>query len=234
MAIGSAAWKGLIRDGGARLGVPVTGRQLELFASHAAILLHWNRRTNLTAITEPRAVAVRHVLDSLAPLPWLPERGALLDIGSGGGFPGLVLKIARPALSVSLIDAARKRVSFLSHAIRSLGLEDVTACHVRAEALERQTQGTRGFDVVICRALASLHELIPMALPLLAPAGSLIAMKGRTGEAEAEIADCRERFTPAGAEGPVHGGSSLVLSLRAYTLPFEETERTLVTVARRL
>jgi 16S rRNA (guanine527-N7)-methyltransferase len=228
LEVGSPAWKGMIRDGAGQLGVQVTERQLALFGRHAALLLHWNRKTNLTAITAPGEVAVRHVVDSLAALPHLPERGALLDIGSGGGFPGLVLKIARPALSVTLIDAARKKVSFLSHVIRSLGLSDIAARHIRAEGLQDGS-----FDVVICRALCALPEFIDMALPLLAPKGRLIAMKGRIEETEAEIAHCTAgRYPPEGPQDPAPGGRPFSISMRAYPLPFEETERTLVTIDR--
>jgi 16S rRNA (guanine527-N7)-methyltransferase len=218
----------MIRDGARQLGVQVTEGQLALFGRHAALLLHWNRKTNLTAITAPGEVAVRHVVDSLAALPRLPDRGALLDIGSGGGFPGLVLKIARPALSVTLIDAARKKVSFLSHAIRGLGLSDIEARHIRAEDLR-----DGAFDVVICRALCALPEFIDMALPLLAPTGRLIAMKGRMEETEAEIAHCAAgHYPPEGPQDPAPGGRPFSISMRAYTLPFEETERTLVTIDR--
>lgn len=215
MEIGSPIWKERVRDGATQLGVAVTDPQLDLFARHAVLLRHWNRRTNLTAITRPEAVAVRHVVDSLAPLPFMPERGALLDIGSGGGFPGLVLKIARPALSVTLIDAARKKVSFLTHAIRRLALADITARHIRAEALA----GAETFDIIICRALCAVHDFIEMALPLLAPAGRLIAMKGRTEETEAEIAPCATRYP-------------FSVSMKSYPLPFEGTERTLVLIDR--
>jgi 16S rRNA (guanine527-N7)-methyltransferase len=228
MEIGSSAWKALVRDGAGQLGIAVTESQLDLFARHAALLLHWNRRTNLTAITGPAEVAVRHVVDSLAALPCLPERGTLLDIGSGGGFPGLVLKIARPALSVTLIDAARKKVSFLAHAIRNLGLGgEIAARHVRAETLRAGS-----FDVIISRALCSLPDFIGMALPLLAPAGRLLAMKGRRAEAEAEIAQCAGGYPPEGAPDREEGGQPLSIAMRAYILPFEETERTLVTIER--
>jgi 16S rRNA (guanine527-N7)-methyltransferase len=223
MELGGATWNRLIQEGGAQLGVAVSEAQLALLTAHAALLLHWNRKTNLTAITDPAGVAIKHVVDCLAPLPLIPDAGRLLDIGSGGGFPGLVLKIMRPALQVSLIDAARKKVSFLAQAIRNLGLKDIAARHIRAEALGKSDPPER-FDIITCRALCALIELVPLARPLLTPEGRVIAMKGRRSETEIEI----DRLSQGDAIFRNPAGSSLTTSVQAYTLPHEETERTLV------
>ncbi|MCP4693468.1 MAG: 16S rRNA (guanine(527)-N(7))-methyltransferase RsmG, partial [Desulfobacterales bacterium] len=101
MEIGSNRWKRLLLDGAARLGAPMDESQAEAFAEHARELLLWNRSISLTTITDPRAVAVKHFLDSLAPASLLPENARLLDIGSGGGFPGIPLKVLFPAMTVT-------------------------------------------------------------------------------------------------------------------------------------
>jgi len=105
---------------------------------------------------------------------------SLLDIGSGGGFPGIVLKILKPEISVTLIDSSRKKVNFLSHVIRLLELENITAHHFRAQDMDK----TEKFDVIICRALSSLKEFVSMALPLISQGGIIIAMKGNPDESE--------------------------------------------------
>lgn len=112
MEIGAPAWRRMLQAGSLEMGRAITEVEMDQLALHATELIRWNRKTNLTAIRVPEEIAVKHVLDSMAPLPHLPAAGRLLDIGSGGGFPGMVLKILRPGLSVTLIDASRKKSVF--------------------------------------------------------------------------------------------------------------------------
>ncbi|AOY58106.1 MULTISPECIES: 16S rRNA (guanine(527)-N(7))-methyltransferase RsmG [Desulfococcus] len=194
MEIGSPEWLALIESGAAAMGLSVSPSQARLFARHAEVLLDWNKATNLTAITTPEAVAVKHFLDALMPSRHIPSGSVTLDIGSGGGFPGIPLKIMDPSLSVTLIDTVRKKVSFLNYLIRVLGLQDISAHHIRAEALAMQHPMAGAFDVIVCRALTALDGFIRMARPLLKSDGLLIAMKGEISEkeiiaAEALIAD---------------------------------------------
>ena len=103
----------------------------------------------------------------------------MLDIGSGGGFPGIPLKVLRPKLSVTLIDASRKKVSFLKHVIRTLKLDNIDAFHIRAEDLAAHPSYLNRFDVIISRALSSLEHFVRLAVPLLAKWGIIIAMRGK-------------------------------------------------------
>jgi 16S rRNA (guanine527-N7)-methyltransferase len=184
MIVGSSDWQRMIRDAASRLGVDISPAATEMFAAHACELLRWNQKINLTAITEPAAVAVKHFVDAVAALRVLPPGGRLLDVGSGAGFPGIPIKIARPALRVTLVDAARRKVNFLNHLIRTLALEQTAARHVRVEALAADRRHAGGYDVVICRAFADLAAFVAVGLPLLAPGGRLVALKGRAAEAE--------------------------------------------------
>ena len=136
--IGSDAWIDLLVQGADRLGHSLSPDQARQMALHVQLLLEWNQRTNLTAITDPVHVAVKHCLDAIAPLHLLPEEGALLDIGTGGGFPGIPLKIMRPDLDMTLIDSVRKKISFVNHVIRQLHLPRIEALHVRAQTLAEQ------------------------------------------------------------------------------------------------
>jgi 16S rRNA (guanine527-N7)-methyltransferase len=147
-------------------------------------LQRWNRRRNLTAITERDEILEKHLLDSLTLLPFLSCSGRLLDIGSGAGFPALPLKIACPDLEIVSVDAAGKKIDFQRHIARAFGLEGFTALHERIESLVDHPDYCRAFEVVTARALCSLGELQAMARPFLAPGGRLLAMKGPGGSEE--------------------------------------------------
>lgn len=147
------------------------------------LLLKWNEKINLTAITDPGEMRIKHIEDSLALLPYIKDAKTILDLGSGAGFPGIPLKMERPSLDVTLLEATRKKVSFLQAAIAQLGLKGITAVCGRAEdpaVIERL--GT--FDVVVSRATWELGRFIPLALPYLCPSGKIVAMKGAKWEEE--------------------------------------------------
>lgn len=219
MKIGSQAWLKLIEDGAAAMDIRVSPAQADLFARHAEALLAWNRTTNLTAITAPEDVAVKHFIDAAAPSPHIPAGSAVLDIGSGGGFPGIPLKIMAPSLSVTLIDSVRKKASFLKYVIRTLKLEGITVRHIRAEALAGQPDMARSFDVIVCRALTALADFIRMGRPLLKDGGIMIAMKGDIS---------REEITAARAlAAPKDASEKISIETIHYTLPVLNLRRRL-------
>jgi len=184
MQIGDPEWNRMIVTGAETLGVRVSAAQAAQFEAHIRELLLWNRKTNVTAITQPFEVAIKHVVDSLAIARWIHPEASVLDVGSGGGFPGIPLKILVPSLSVTLIDSSRKKISFQRHVIRTLGLVNIDAVQTRIEALSADPGYLQGgspnaFSVIVCRAFTDLARFVEMAMPLLAPAGMIIAMKGR-------------------------------------------------------
>jgi 16S rRNA (guanine527-N7)-methyltransferase len=158
-------------------------------------LLRWNKNINLTAITDPLSTLEKHLVDSLTLLPYLSQQGCLLDMGSGGGFPSLPLKIARPALRIWSVDAVAKKIAFQKHVVRTLKLTDFTALHARLEALP-QTNTLPAFDLIVTRAFSSLREILSLAEPLLALKGQVVAMKGADGLEE--LADSAEIIEGAG------------------------------------
>ncbi len=229
MQIGSIKWKKLLYDGAQTLEIHVDSDQVDKFTTHAMELAKWNRKINLTAITDPLEVAVKHFLDSMAPDSMIPWNASLLDIGSGGGFPGIPLKILKPSLSVTLIDASRKKVSFLKHLIRILGLENIEAFHLRAEEFSQQALFAGPFNAIISRALSSTPEFVRMALPLLDTDGILIAMKGKRSEVEIEsLRSLIHKKTGMGDENL----TEIELRLKTYTLPYLKLERTIVSLKR--
>jgi 16S rRNA (guanine527-N7)-methyltransferase len=151
---------------------PGTGAVSQL-ADFVSLLAKWNRVYNLTAVRSVPDMVVRHILDSLAVVPYLKE-GSLLDVGTGAGLPGLPLAIACPQLSVTLLDANAKKLRFVRQAVAELGLPNAVVVQARMQ----EYQPARAFDMVISRAVSSLEELYGLTQHLLAPGGRMLFMKG--------------------------------------------------------
>lgn len=160
----------------AALGVAVPAAQQAQLLAYVALLAKWNRTYNLTAIREPERMVTHHLLDALAVLPHLPSRAGLrvLDVGAGGGVPGIPLAIARPDWRVALVDTSHKKVAFLTQAAIELGLPNVEAHATRVEDFAPAAP----FDVVISRAFSDLATFATSSARHLAPQGILVAMKG--------------------------------------------------------
>ena len=166
---------------------------------HVRLLLAWTRAINLTAIRDPAAVATGHVLDSLSAVPWLRARSPdrILDIGSGGGFPGLPIAAALPGAAVTLLEPIRKKTAFLRTVVDATGLTDrVAVVTGRAEELATKPTQRGTWSVVTTRAVASTADLIELAFPLLEPGGVLVAWK--RGDLGAELAAARRAVDALG------------------------------------
>lgn len=174
----------LLKKGAAELGVALDDGQVAAFLRYARELQAWNRKMNLTTVVDEKDIIIRHFLDSLTPCRLLSGVGELLDIGSGGGFPGLPIKIAMPALRVTLMDSVEKKVHFIRHIIRTLGLAGVEAVSGRVESPELVHGLSGSFDFVISRAFAELDAFVSLAAPYLRAGGMLIAMKGPAAATE--------------------------------------------------
>jgi 16S rRNA (guanine527-N7)-methyltransferase len=174
----------------AAIDVALTDEQAAQIAAYAALLADWNARFNLTAITDEQSVLALHFIDSLTILRALPERSgiALLDVGTGAGFPGLVLKIARPDLRVTVIDSTAKKIAFCQEVIRTLPLKGARALHMRSEEFAHARSERGRYDVVTARAVAALPTLVEYLLPFVAVGGVCIAMKGSVAAEEAAAA----------------------------------------------
>lgn len=160
--------------------------QLARFLRYYKLLMEWNGRMNLTAITEPREVAVKHMADSLSAYePELFRPGLrLLDLGTGAGFPGLPLKIFCPEIELTLMDSLKKRVKFLEAVVAELGLTEVECVHARAEEGARDRRWREQFDLVVSRAVARLPVLAEYALPFVKKGGAFLALKGAAWQEE--------------------------------------------------
>lgn len=158
----------------------LSDRQLEQFARYAALLTEWNAtRFNLTRITTPEGIGVKHFLDSLAVLHAvsIPPHARMIDVGTGAGLPGLALKIARPNLALTLLDSTAKKLAFCRAVADDLGLADVRIVHARAEDAGRQAEYAGQFDIAVARAVAPLKTLLPWLIPFVRPQGLVVALK---------------------------------------------------------
>ena len=179
------ALEDILCQGAKELGAgELSEAQVTAFFAYLDELMRWNSKINLTAIRDERGIVIRHFIDSLVPFKVLlaikDGRGSILDIGAGGGFPGLPLKIVLPEMKLTLVDSVEKKVNFMRHAIRTLGLTGATAVAGRAEdpTMIEALGKAKGFDCVISRALTGLKAFVEMARPYLNEGGTIIAMKG--------------------------------------------------------
>lgn len=183
--------------------------QLEQLDRYAQLLVEWNQKMNLTAITDPEGILIKHFLDSILPftLVPLPQGALLIDVGTGAGFPAIPLLIWRPDLQITLLDSLKKRLTFLEAALSACGLA-AQVIHCRAEDGGRRPDLREQFDLATARAVANLRELSEYCLPYIKPGGMFYALKG--GDAAAEI---------RGAEKAIHLLGGRLGESISYSLP---------------
>lgn len=208
-------------------GITLNATQIEQFAKYYALLVEWNERVNLTAITDESEVYLKHFYDSLLPLFDRPdlfeEPCRLCDVGSGAGFPSIPLHIVCPQVSVTIVDALNKRIKFIEELVDQLQLEGVEAVHGRAEDFGQDAQYRAQFDIVTARAVASLNVLCEFCLPFVRKGGHFLAMKGSRWEEE--LGQARRAIQTLGAKYE---------TTLTHTLPQEGSERATMVIAKTL
>ena len=168
-----------LKENAATFGVMLDDANVCDLAAFKEFLLEYNKNVNLTAITEDREFAVKHFLDSLTILPYIEKKSPrVIDVGTGAGFPGVVAKIARPDLEITLLDARAKKVKFLQQVVELLKLTNVDCIHGRAEEIVKTAGFAAGFDYATSRAVGPIKNLAAWCLPFIKPGGLFIAMKG--------------------------------------------------------
>ena len=202
-------------------GLELTDAQLDKFTEFYRLVIEQNRVMNLTAITEPREFAIKHVIDSLSAWDEKIFRNAtrIADIGTGAGFPAIPLKIFRPQINFCLIDSLAKRVAFLKRIVAELSLDGVEVFHGRAEELARQKNFREQFDIVTARAVARLNILAEYCLPFVKVGGYFIALKGKT---------FREELDEAQSAIKILGGGKI--TVREIKLPTLDDSRAVIHV----
>lgn len=232
----------LLVDGARKLGIELTGRQVEQFEAYTSLLLEWNDRFNLTSITDPAEIVTKHFLDSLTCLTAakFPKGAVVADIGTGAGFPGVPIAIVRPDLKIVMIDATKKKLAFLDEirktilsnhhpAILSLSKDErlegepprIELVHARAEEVGRLPEHRERYDAVVARAVAEMRVLAEYCLPLVKVGGKFIAMKGP--DIDAELAKAKPGIGTLGGSRP---------EVVRLTLPGTDIGRSLVIIRK--
>lgn len=209
-------------SGAKELGLKMTAGQARQFQTYLELLLEWNEKINLTAITDPSEVVKKHFLDSLTLLSQckIKQGAKLIDVGTGAGFPGIPLKIMRPDLELTLLDGLNKRLVFLGEVCSALGLE-ARRIHKRAEEAGLDHKMRESFDIVTARAVAPLNVLCEYCLPLVKMKGYFLAMKGP---------GAREELAEADKALDILGGTDA--ELLSFSLP-DVGERNIVSVQKK-
>lgn len=202
-----------------KIGIEVTEHKLNQLERYYEMLVEYNKVMNLTGITEKGDVYLKHFYDSLtiAKIIDLNKEQTLCDIGTGAGFPGVVLKIFYPNLKVTLVDSLNKRINFLNEVINDLKLEKIETVHLRMEEYSRNN--IERFDVVTARAVSQMHFLLEVAIPMLKVGKYFIAMKGNI-ENEIDYTDALDKL------------NSSQIELMKFKLPIEESNRTLIKILK--
>lgn len=175
------AFEEILEARAAEAGISLTAEQIGQFSVYNEMLLDWNTRMNLTALTAPEDVAVKHIIDSLTAYDAALFDGArtLIDVGTGAGLPGIPLAVYAPHLTVTLLDSLNKRVRFLTEVTAAMGLPNVRCIHARAEEAARTAEHRVAYDIAVSRAVARLPVLLEYTLPFVRVGGTLLALKGR-------------------------------------------------------
>lgn len=213
--------KQIITDGCKKLNIEITDDQTAKLIKYAQLLKEWNEKINLTAITDDMGIATKHFLDSLTALKTGKVKGRVIDVGTGAGFPGLVLKTARPDIQITLLDSLNKRIGFLREVSSALELNDVELVHGRAEDFGMNAAYRGKFDTVVSRAVANLRVLSEWCLPFLKEGGYFLALKGPL--AESELEDARRAVYILGGE---------VESVFKAEIPFTELSHKIIIIKK--
>ncbi|NLY17626.1 MAG: 16S rRNA (guanine(527)-N(7))-methyltransferase RsmG [Clostridiaceae bacterium] len=212
----------LLYDGAKMLGMDISDEALAAFAEYYNKLISWNERVNLTAITCERDVVIKHFLDSLTLIRYLPANAkSLVDVGTGAGFPGIPVKLVKRYLSLTLVDSLNKRINFLNELIADFSLTGINVVHSRAEDLGRNPSHRENYDVGTARAVASLPVLCEYILPLVRTGGVFIAMKG--SEIQNELFESERAISVLGGK---------LETVEKFMLPFENMERHIILIKK--
>ena len=211
----------IIKDWCSENNIEITDKQLNDFERYAELLIEWNEKMNLTAITKPEEIAVKHFIDSISLLKYTSPKynASIIDIGTGAGFPGIPLKLMRSDLKLTLLDSLNKRLVFLGEVCKELDIE-ADIIHARAEEFGKKLEYREKYDYAVSRAVANLPALCEYCIPYVKVGGSFISMKGPDGEKETETAKTAIEIL---------GG--MITDIQKFTLPDNET-RTIIEIKK--
>lgn len=193
----------------------------EQFEKYKDLLLEWNEKINLTAITEEDDIILKHFIDSMTILKHIDENSSIVDVGTGAGFPGIPIKIANPSINVTLVDSLNKRLIFLEEVIKNLNLEKIKTVHSRAEEFGQNKNYREKFDIATSRAVANLSVLVEYLLPLVKVGGKCICMKG--SDIEEELQNSKDAIKTLGGQ---------IEKVEEFTLPESDIKRNIIVIKK--
>ncbi len=213
----------LLKEGSKKLSIKISDRDIEALLTYKDILLEWNKKINLTAIIEEEDIVIKHFLDSLSCMGvgQLKDRGKMIDVGTGAGFPGIPLKLLLPNIELTLLDSLKKRVNFLREVVGQLGLEGVRCLHGRAEDYGRKEGYRDCYDYAVARAVAPLNVLVEYCMPFVKPGGYFICQKGIN--LEEELAEAQRAIGLLGAK---------IVDKKRIELPFSEITHSILVLEK--
>lgn len=191
------------------------------FEDYMNLLLEWNEKINLTAITEEDDIILKHFVDSLTISKYIKEGKSIVDVGTGAGFPGIPVKIAREDVNVTLVDSLNKRILFLQEVIEKLQLQNITTLHYRAEEFGQNKKYRENFDIATSRAVANLSTLVEYLLPLVKVGGICICMKG--SEIQEELENSKKAIEILGGK---------IEQVQEFTLPESDIKRNIIIIKK--
>lgn len=202
-----------------KIDVDITQSEANQFYKYMNLLLEWNEKINLTAITEPDEIILKHFIDSITINKYLYNANSIMDIGTGAGFPGIPLKILHSELEFTLLDSLNKRILFLEDVCKKINLQKIYCLHARAEELAKNKKYRQQYDVVTSRAVARLSTLLEYMLPFVKIGGKCICMKG---------ANCQEELEEAQKAVEILGGK--IEKVEKFVLPESDMERNIIVI----
>ncbi len=201
------------------LNIDLSDLQLNQFYEYMNILIEWNKVMNLTGITEPKEIIIKHFLDSLTVADKIDKKDCIIDVGTGAGFPGIPIKIVFPDTKVVLLDSLNKRIKFLNEVVQKLELKDIKTIHGRAEDYGRDKNYREMYDISIARAVAPLNVLLEYLMPFVKINGKCLCMKG--ANVENEILDSRNAIKTLGGE---------LIETKEFFIPNTDIKRKIVQI----
>ena len=201
------------------LGVRFSVEQIEQFYKYMNLLIEWNEKMNLTAITEPKEIILKHFIDSITILKYIDDNSKLVDVGTGAGFPGVPLSIMNPILKITLVDSLNKRLIFLQEVVKELNLKNIEIVHARAEEFGQNKNYREKFDIATSRAVANLATLSEYLVPLVKIGGKIISMKA--SNAKEEINDAQKAIEVLGGK---------IEKIEEFDLPESDIGRTIIII----
>ena len=214
-------FRGILKNKCEKLKIKIEEKNIEKFYKYMKLLLEWNKKINLTAITEPNEVILKHFVDSLTISKYIEDDSTLVDVGTGAGFPGIPLKIIREDLEITLVDSLNKRINFLKEIIEEIELKNIKAIHSRAEEFGKNVKYREKFDYATSRAVANLSTLSEYLIPLVKIKGRIISMKG--SEVKEELIDSKNAINVLGGK---------ILKVDEFQLPSSDIKRNIIIIEK--